>query len=248
MRYLLITSRITYIPDNSINFYEKLLKTEKKSISHVVFVENFSFYIIKKIFLLYTVGAYSIATNLLKNIFSLFYDKRANLCKNLNIPTTSIHSTKDLKLEQVISEHKIDVIINFRSREIVPENLLKLPKLGWINIHHGILPKQRGLFCDLYALFLNQPVGFSIHKMNSGIDEGEIYTTHYMKNSNTKNYCTYLKNLALPEAEELIKLMETINQLGTLPYGKKNTGDDIIINRTPSYIQIKKMIEAGVSI
>src|SRR6476619_6211503 len=49
---------------------------------------------------------------------------------------------------ELIKKHDIDLIVNARTRAIFKKDILNATRLGCINIHHGLLPEQRGLMCD----------------------------------------------------------------------------------------------------
>ena len=49
-----------------------------------------------------------------------------------------------------------------------------------LNAHPGVLPDFRGLDPVLWSVFKRQPVGATVHVMNTGIDEGPILLTHPM--------------------------------------------------------------------
>ena len=50
-----------------------------------------------------------------------------------------------------------------------------------INIHPSYLPYGRGIYPILWAIYKNQPHGYSIHKINEGIDTGPVYFRKVIK-------------------------------------------------------------------
>ncbi|MFZ9448599.1 MAG: formyltransferase family protein [Alphaproteobacteria bacterium] len=52
--------------------------------------------------------------------------------------------------------------------------LLRLPRLGVLNIHPGLLPEYRGVDPVLWALADGGELGATVHLMSEGIDEGAI--------------------------------------------------------------------------
>ncbi|NTU98807.1 methionyl-tRNA formyltransferase [Candidatus Falkowbacteria bacterium] len=74
-----------------------------------------------------------------------------------------------------ISELKPEIIIVVAYAQIIPEELLRLPKFGCINIHASLLPKYRGASV-LQAPILNgdKESGVTIMKMDKTLDTGPI--------------------------------------------------------------------------
>lgn len=57
---------------------------------------------------------------------------------------------------------------------IVKSPLLKIPSIGTLNCHPGILPRYRGCTCVEWALYEDEPVGATCHFVTEEIDAGEI--------------------------------------------------------------------------
>lgn len=57
---------------------------------------------------------------------------------------------------------------------IIRPALLQLPRMGFINIHPGLLPDFRGVDPVLWALASGGRLGATVHLMSEGIDEGPI--------------------------------------------------------------------------
>jgi len=97
------------------------------------------------------------------------------VCKFYNIEIVKTNNINDHSFLDEIKKKDIDVIISVASPKIFREDLLNLPKWGCINIHHGKLPKYRGMMPNFWQLHNNESkVGITIHKMNPKIDAGEI--------------------------------------------------------------------------
>jgi methionyl-tRNA formyltransferase len=68
-----------------------------------------------------------------------------------------------------------DLIIVVAYAQIIPENILNIPKYGIVNVHGSLLPKYRGASC-IQAAILNgdKKTGVTIMKMDKGLDTGPI--------------------------------------------------------------------------
>ena len=111
----------------------------------------------------------------------------------------------------MISSYNPDLIV-FTGGGIIKESLLKIPKIGILNCHMGILPNYRGLDSTYWALKNNDfnNVGLTTHLMDKGIDTGPIikkYPIHSEK----------IKNLSLEEINKIIEykvadsIIESVN-------------------------------------
>ena len=58
---------------------------------------------------------------------------------------TEIKSLKNNKEEELyLNELKPDIILVVSYGQIIPKNLLNIPKYGFLNVHASLLPKWRG--------------------------------------------------------------------------------------------------------
>lgn len=89
-----------------------------------------------------------------------------------------IEKRDDINSRLFIDEWKrknIDSIISVASSVIFRPQLLNMPRLGCINIHHGKLPRYRGMMPNFWQMYNNEKTaGITIHRINSKIDDGEI--------------------------------------------------------------------------
>jgi len=91
---------------------------------------------------------------------------------NLNIISPPYISSEII--QQVI-KLKPDLIISSYYRKILPKQLISVPKQGTINIHPSLLPYYRGPVPTAWAILNGEKsFGVTIHKIDSGIDTGDI--------------------------------------------------------------------------
>lgn len=57
---------------------------------------------------------------------------------------------------------------------ILRPNILAVPVKGTLNVHMGILPQFRGRNVAEWAVFLDAPVGLTVHYVDPGVDTGAI--------------------------------------------------------------------------
>ena len=71
--------------------------------------------------------------------------------------------------------HEIDLVLLYAYGEIIPLEVLKLPRWGFWNIHPSLLPRFRGPSPIAYPLFLGETkTGVSLMEMDERMDTGPI--------------------------------------------------------------------------
>jgi len=95
------------------------------------------------------------------------------LAEQYNI--TVLQALKIIDIYDKLKALNPDLIIVTAYGQIIPEDILNIPKYGCINVHASLLPKYRGAAC-IQAAILNQDktTGLTIMKMNAGLDTGPI--------------------------------------------------------------------------
>lgn len=245
MKVLIVTSDVTYVPQNQQILFEELFAKASPHIAGLVVLKVVSAGLLKQIASLYFVGCTNFATCLVKNIIKLPLKKRESLWKRHDLPVLRATNMNEPSIIQWVKANKIDLIVNLRTRCIYGEEILKAPRLGSINVHHGILPKYRGVFCDLYALSESRPAGFTIHLMNKDIDAGEIFFSKEVSIDNDKNYIKYLASTGYEEAQALADVLNYVASHEVLPKGRPNRHNKPIITKTPNKSEIKKLQAQG---
>ena len=91
------------------------------------------------------------------------------------IPVLEVGSMRAAATLAAIEELQPDLVIAACFPHILPELMLKIPKIGCLNIHPSLLPAYRGpqpLFWQLRAG--EQNTGVTVHWMDAGVDTGDI--------------------------------------------------------------------------
>lgn len=68
----------------------------------------------------------------------------------------------------------VDLLVNGGTPRILPPEVLDAVPVGVVNCHPGLLPRFRGCTCVEWAIYLDEPVGNTVHFMDERIDEGPI--------------------------------------------------------------------------
>ena len=89
------------------------------------------------------------------------------------IPWHRAKNINDAACENFIAKLKPDLVVSAYFNQILKENILKIPRLGTLNIHPGILPAYKGVMSYFWVLKNNSDrAGVTLHWINEGIDTG----------------------------------------------------------------------------
>ena len=134
----------------------------------------------------------------------------------------SVYQPENLNNKDVLhffKELKPDVAIVVAYGLKIPDNLLDIPRYGFINIHPSLLPKYRGASPIQTSLAMGDSVtGVSIMKLISQMDAGPLYL-QVKENINEEDTYGVLHNrLALLGAKSLEKVLDNFvnNKVVTL--------------------------------
>jgi methionyl-tRNA formyltransferase len=75
---------------------------------------------------------------------------------------------------ELVRELGVSFLVSAGTPRILKSPTLTASPLGVLNCHPGLLPAFRGCSCVEWAIYLDEPVGVSVHRMSEGIDEGPI--------------------------------------------------------------------------
>lgn len=181
MRSLLVTSEVTFVGDN----YHQVvlgLATNPFVVGLVVIQNRGLDLTLKSLLGILTFAAPRFGLQLLMNTILPGTSKKI---KAYEREGKKVFFTKDINDPECLKwmeEQKIDLIVNARSRSFFREKVLSLPRLGCINIHHGLLPDQRGVMCDFWGHLNRTAYGFTVHQMTKKIDDGPILLVQQVDN------------------------------------------------------------------
>jgi len=170
-----------------------------------------------------------------KKLFVLGISKDPSIAayaESKGIPTLSITTPNSKKFRTHLETLNLDIIIN-QSQNIVKKELLSIPKIGVLNRHNALLPKNRGRLTPFWvALNGEKETGVSIHFVEEGIDSGDIIVQKKYKVKNRDNFNSIVKKNYTIAAKAMI---EAINILERKEFNYISNDDDLATyNTTPS--------------
>ena len=155
----------------------------------------------------------------------------------------------------MIKEREADLLLVVAYGQIIPKDILDIPRLGSVNVHASILPEWRGASPIEHMILSGKDTGgLTYMKMNEGLDTGPILEVHEcrieeretkqsleikLQDLSTKYLSSFLTALEKGEIEE----KEQDNSLSS--YAKKIKKQDREINcKEEPAIKIDRKIRA----
>ena len=95
------------------------------------------------------------------------------LCSAYGIACSRIANPNATGYMQGVRERAPDLIVSVACPYILKEAVLRIPRLGCINIHHAPLPRYKGMMPTFWQMYHGEKsVGLTIHYMAAKVDEG----------------------------------------------------------------------------
>ncbi|MFV8249202.1 formyltransferase family protein [Bdellovibrio bacteriovorus] len=246
MRTLLVTSAVTFVPNN----YDKLTLplAQEPHIEALVVIDNRDWdIVIKALLLILSMAAPRMGLQLLKNFFDNSLKRKQQAYEAAG---KKVYVVKDINSESslaLLERLQPDLILNARTRSFFKKKLLAIPKMGCLNIHHGLLPDQRGLMCDFWAHLLDTPAGFSIHEMTSKLDDGALLKVVEVP-SDKKDYLQSLDLGASFEAKAASQILKEFASQGKIQGLENQKTERTVYRSNPRLRDFYRLRSKGVRI
>lgn len=125
-------------------------------------------------------------------------------------------SIKSEELQAIVESSNLDAMFAMCIDVYLPKKLIASPKHGTFLWHEGITPDYRGVYSPFWALVNEdyENLGYTLLKMNSKLDAGEIYVQGRAKNIKiTEDWHSYIGHKAvldsLSDVEKFLKELES---------------------------------------
>lgn len=114
----------------------------------------------------------------LKKIYCFIREQDAFLsgfCKKRDVPYNVIYRSNSGEVAAWLEILKPDLIVVFSMSQLLREEILRIPRLGVINLHPSYLPSYRGANPDFWQYYdLEMNPGVTVHYLDAGEDTGDI--------------------------------------------------------------------------
>ena len=162
---------------------------------------------------------------------------------NYNIPVYQPDSVRTDEVYELLSNINPDVIVVVAYGKILPERILKLPRLGCINGHASLLPKYRGASPIQWSIVCGETeTGVTAMYMDKGMDTGDILQVAKTDIYPEETADELFERLSVITASLLIDTLEKAEE-GTLNPVKQNDEEASyapIINKEMALIDFGK--------
>lgn len=112
---------------------------------------------------------------------------------------------------EILKKLNIDLIVTCAYGQILPKEVLDLPKFACINVHASLLPKYRGSAPIQWALFNgDKETGVTIMYMDEGMDTGDIIKKDKIDILDSDNVGTLHDKLSFLGAQTLENILPKI--------------------------------------
>ena len=130
--------------------------------------------------------------------------------RSKDIRTFETKNPNSKEFSDVLRELKPDIIIN-QSQSIIKEEILRVPKIGVINRHNALLPKNRGRLTPFWVLFKGErETGVTIHFVDKGIDSGNIILQKKYKVKNNDTFNSLVKRNYEIVGKTMLEALDTL--------------------------------------
>jgi methionyl-tRNA formyltransferase len=130
------------------------------------------------------------------------------LAQQANLPVLQPERARDEAFLGALRDLRPDLIAVAAYGQILPQNLLDLPRFGCLNVHTSLLPKYRGAAPIQWAILNGDAeTGVTIMKMDAGLDTGDILAQAKTPIHPEDNSETLHDRLARLGAELLVQTM-----------------------------------------
>lgn len=92
---------------------------------------------------------------------------------DLALPVEQPEKIKSESAQNILKRIAPDAVVIIAYGQIIPASLLKIPRLGWINLHASMLPRYRGAAPIHWAIANGETVtGLTTMQIDAGMDTG----------------------------------------------------------------------------
>ena len=168
------------------------------------------------------------------------------------LPVYQPQRIREPECVEEIRKMEPDVIVVVAFGQILPKEILKLPKYGCVNVHASLLPKYRGAAPIQWAVIDGEKeTGVTTMLMEEGLDTGDILMRTVIPLDEKETGGSLFDKLAKEGAALLIKTLEALEQ-GTATRTKQADADSTYakmltkklgkIDFTKSAVEIERLI------
>ena len=148
----------------------------------------------------------------------------AALTEGYDVPVIIVNRKNYVsEILSAIEKYEINTGLVMTFPFILPDSIWQRPARGFINFHYGLLPQCRGPHPILWHLLNNdKEAGITLHKMDAGIDTGEIILQEKTAIAHNDTYGTLQGRLAFLAAKAAANLLKILSFGSIIPSRKQD--------------------------
>lgn len=127
------------------------------------------------------------------------FNETSRLAKKNGIPVTTYLSDDELLNQLNVG---VDLGVLAWWPHILKPQILDIPRLGFVNTHPSLLPHNRGKHYNFWALVEQAPFGVTLHRVDAGIDSGDILA----QSAIDYGWCDTGETLYIKAQKEMVQL------------------------------------------
>jgi folate-dependent phosphoribosylglycinamide formyltransferase PurN len=128
-----------------------------------------------------------------------------------DIPVVGSKDVNDLGSITTIRDWQPDLVISIYLNQLIKRELIDLPRLGCLNIHPALLPRNRGLFPYFWAMANGDgQTGVTLHWVDERFDTGDLLLQEALPIEPNESMTSLQYKSAQVGAEMLIRGVELV--------------------------------------
>jgi methionyl-tRNA formyltransferase len=136
--------------------------------------------------------------------------------EELGLPVEQPEKLRGEAGQKILATHQPDAVVIVAYGEIIPGDLLAIPRLGWINLHASLLPRYRGAAPIQWAIVRGEVVtGVTTMQIDEGLDSGPVFLKEEVTIGPEDTTPTLSKKLSPVGAELMVRTLQQL-EAGTL--------------------------------
>ena len=150
------------------------------------------------------------------------YGSVVDFCRQQRFEAIEVDSLNSPQAVNLIREKQIDLCI-YAGAGIMRKDIIAAAPLGLLNAHMGILPGYRGMNVAEWAAWNGDPVGCTVHLIDTGIDTGDILVVREVDTSRARSIAELRKLVDGAQIALLGEVVQYILREGKLPPRRSQT-------------------------
>lgn len=158
--------------------------------------------------------------------FNSDYEDLSELCQEESLDFCRISSIKDSFALSFVREKQPDIIYCFGFSQLLPREILRIPKLGTVGYHPAALPNNRGRHPIIWALVLGLPkTASTFFWIDEGVDTGSILSQEEVEICYEDDAASLYHKLLCKGKEQITEFTKNLNTGDLIGYEAKESTD-----------------------